>query len=188
MKEGKCFFQSCRGVLEVRSYEVSFTLPIWVWQKWLSLVPNHFSLTCSTATVCAGTGIDATLAICGPLSPFQSQLSCKYFNCLQTCKTKFATSFKYQQSCQYYQKSIYCTMKRIVYASFSQTILLCSCILRVALLKHCWCSTGCAFKLLCHVVVHQVKSVYLMNFYKVCCKSVHCRNTIIKYRWNSDML
>jgi len=45
MKEGKCFFQSCRGVLEVLSYEASFTLPSLVWQKRLSLVSNHLSLT-----------------------------------------------------------------------------------------------------------------------------------------------
>lgn len=97
-------------------------------------------------------------------------------NCLQTYKPNtFATSFKYQRSCQYYQKSIYCTMKRIAYASFRQTVLLCSCILRVAVLKHCWCLFGCAFKLLYHVLAHPVKSLYLMNCF---IKSVASRSTV----------
>lgn len=43
MKEGKSFFQSCCVVLEVLSYEASFTLSISVWQEQLSLVSNSLS-------------------------------------------------------------------------------------------------------------------------------------------------
>lgn len=141
----------------------------WVWQKRLSPLSDHLSLPrrwhCKP---CAGSNTCAAR----PLPHSNPTLIVSTSNCLQTLKP---TSLPLSSTIQCYQEGVYSNRKRISCASLGQTISLCSCIPRVALLKCCWCWFGSGFPWLYHPAVHQVKSWHVPNCF---IKSVASQSTV----------
>lgn len=132
-------FSRAAVVLEVLSYEVSFTLLFqsgrshWAW----SLITSHL-LGRNTARVCASTGVDAMLVNHSPLSLLWSQPDCKYSQLRKPSSLPLHSDLNNPAEYILYQEKDCIDILQTNNLTVSS----------VAPLKHCQCLFGRAFKFL----------------------------------------